>query len=56
MHDHVNCLNAHAHANGLKCTDISKLQTCTNQVEEEKFMDAEDGSTDNYERDDMDNQ
>ena len=28
-------------ANGLKCTDICKLQTSINQVEEEKFMEAQ---------------
>ena len=57
VHDHEYCLNVHALLNGLKCTDTCKLQTCTNQVEEEKFKEAENRSTNKYDSEsDMDNQ
>ena len=53
VHNHVNGLNASCLANGLKC----KQQTCTNQVEEEKLIKVDNGSTDNKDREsDMDNQ
>ena len=45
--------------NGFKCTDMCKrkLQTYTNQAEEEKLSEPEDGSTDNYDSErDVDNQ
>ena len=49
----LNGLNASCLANGLKC----KQQTCTNQVEEEKLIKVDNGSTDNKDREsDMDNQ
>ena len=57
MHDHANCLNAHAlqmASNGQIC---ASCKTCTNQAEEEKLFESENGSTDNYDSEsDVDNQ
>ena len=57
VHDHAHCLTAHALRMASNAHNYMCKVTSTNQAEEEKLSEQEDGSTDNYDSEsDVDNQ